>query len=195
MMLVAVNILTVMKNHFKKMKRLYVTILFLVINFILLIIVTVVARGQTLELEAVLWGSLHSRHDNQCQPDCAEEDNGGQGFFLSLKGHNKFYNVGIGRIYGCNSFGDPLLVDILQLMKVEFELGPIRGGASAWKMWIYGYYDKEKPIVHNIDPWPVFHFGLNPLYYWTDNFWITGRYIQFIGVSITFFTASYRVRF
>lgn len=173
--------------------------LFLAVNIALIVGFAIVSRGQIIETEIVWPESMHSNHDKQCDPWCAQQDNGGFGGILTVKGTDKFYNLGLGRIYFTNSFNDPGRVDIFQLMEVEFELELVRFGLSIWKMWIYGYYEEYNPrtrkVVHDVPPWPVPFFGINPLYLWTKDFYVSARRINFPGVYIDFVMVSWRYNF
>lgn len=144
--------------------------------------------------------SMHANHvDHNGDPN---ENNGGSGWFVKYKNLDKGgIDVGIGQIWFINSFGDPGRVDIVQLADAEAEFNFFKLGVAVWKMDIYGYYScyekgcNRDEIVHNIDVWPIPHIEFNPAYYWTENFWIDFRYVNFITVSITFVMVGYRMEF
>lgn len=167
------------------------------IIFIIAILFPIITNAQHQISVKTPWpDSLHANH---IQSDgSANENNGGYGWFIGYKNLDKGgIDIGIGQIFGTNSFGDPLRVDILQLADASIEIKSFRIGISAWLMDIYGYYNcysdncDQKEIVHNVPPWPIPHIGFNP---W-DNLLIEARYVNFITVSITFAMIEYRLKF
>lgn len=161
----------------------------IIIIFLLIIIFVIDLFSQTIEVEFVWPGSMHATHS--CAKD-VNESNGGHGLLATINGVDKRYNLGIGRIHFINSLDDPGYVDVFQLMRVKFEYKYLNFGASIWKMWIYGYFNNDEPIVLDMPPLPSFFIGVNPFYLINKNVFISYRYVNFVTVSINFFTISYR---
>lgn len=146
--------------------------------------------SQTIETEFVWPGSMHTIHSNN---DGLNEDNGGSGLITTINGVDKKYNLGVGRIYFINSLNNPSYVDILQLVEVKFEYKYLNFGASIWKMWIYGYFNNDDPVILNMPPLPVFFVRANPVYWYNENIFISFRYLNFLTGAVTFFSVDYKI--
>jgi hypothetical protein len=164
----------------------------LIICILLLILLWIFdALADTFEFSGVIPNSLESNHVNQCDPDCAEQHNGGSGFSVRYKMSEKYLDIGIGRMCFTNSYGDPGCVNWLQLARADATTRFFMIGVSAWRMEITGYKDAEgNPKTETIDMWPEFHTGIDVLYFFDrkplgiKKIFIERSYINFISVSI-----------
>jgi hypothetical protein len=179
--------------------------------------ISVTLRAEFLNLvstEILIKNSMHSAHDNQCDPLCANQENGGVGFILHYKRLDKHLNMAIGRIDLVNSFGDKGRVEFFQPLAGDFELGPFFFEFAVWIMRIYGYTKEErtstyyttdsgevknvkkvKGIIVEPPPWPKLKVGFNPLYKYTNDFHIDYNYLRFPSVDITWMSLTYGMRF
>lgn len=173
--------------------------IFIIVLAVLIVCVAVSVRANTFEIKGVWPTSLHSVH--AVNPEEQNQDNGGNGFILTWKHDKKWMNFGIGKIFGTNSYGNPLEITILQFCDAGIELSFLRLGVYAWKLWIKGYYDqKDRAFTLELGPWPVFYSGVAPLYFiqnnpWARDIFIEYDYISMFGVSASFVALTYRRRF
>jgi hypothetical protein len=156
-----------------------------------MILLSAVALADTFEFSGVIPGSLTSNHVNQCEPNCAEQQNGGVGFSARYKASEKYLDIGIGRMYFINSFGDPGRVDWIQMARADADIFFINFGVSVWKMDIYGYKNAEgEPKVETLGAWPEFHAGADLLYFFDskplgiDSIYLERSFIQFPLVQV-----------
>lgn len=176
------------------------TLLFLAVNLALIVGFAAYVRGQTCTVSAVWPESLHSFH--AVNPDEQNQDNGGNGFIITCKHDTKGgIDLGIGKIYGTNSYGNPLEISILQLANAELKLWFLTVGLYCWKMWIEGYYNEnDEPFTLELGPWPVPHIGISPFYFWDEytllkDFSVSHVLVPMIGVNASFTTIGYQWRF
>lgn len=174
--------------------------LFLAVNLALIVGFSVYVNGQTCKVSALIPESLHSFHAKDA--DKQNQDNGGNGFIFTCKHDTKGgIDLGIGKIFGTNSLGDPLEILIVQAANAELELGFLNVGVYAWWMRIQGYYNGEnKPFDFDLGPWPVFHADIKPFYYWDDYPWtkyifVSHFIIPMVGVSASATTIGFERNF
>jgi hypothetical protein len=172
------------------------------------------SESHQVEVEAVWPNSIHSFHKDQCNPWCANQDNGGIGFIFHYKSLNKHINFALGKINLTNSYGDPASVDIIQPMALDYESDFFLLELAIWNMKITGYFREKRTddyhisengesknikeyddIIVHVPAWPVPRVAVNPLYPWTENFRMSFRSIYFPAVRIDFVTMSYMMRF
>jgi hypothetical protein len=139
---------------------------------------------------------MRSYHVNNCNPDCANQENGGYGFVIGYKSLSKHLDIAIGRILLINSYGDSAAVNFIQLEKLEFEYKLLRSSLAIWLMDIYGYKDEDgRQKVVSPPPWPKFQIGINPVFPYTDSFFINYNLIYFPIVKIDWYSFSLLYKF
>ena len=153
--------------------------------------------ADTFEFSGVVPDSLKSNHANQCNPNCAEQHNGGSGFSVRYKMSEKYLDIGAGRMCFTNSYGDPGCVNWLQLARADVNLYFLMFGVSAWHMEITGYKDDEGNHKKDvIDVWPEFHAGIDFLYFFDhkplriEKIYLEPSFIQFPTVAIQHYRLS-----
>ena len=167
-----------------------------IISLLTLIIIATACYAHQLEVEVVWLDTMHSDHTNNCDPECANQNNGGRGLAIRYKSDEKHLDVAIGQIYLVNSHGDPGRVDFLQLDRAEYANKFIRASLAIWIMDIYGYKDNSgDSIVVSPGPWPKFQIGLNPFWLLSENVYINYNMIYFPLVKIDWISATYIWRF
>lgn len=148
------------------------------------------AKEYRLDTEFI-FPSMKSNHVNNCNPDCANQDNGGIGIQIGIGGTLDISFVYIEMV---NSLGNPGKVFAIEPAKADFRWKFIRGEISVWIMRVEGYKnddgsDKEVNVV-----WPKFEVGINP-FYWSDDFvkdiFLNYNYFNFIRVEITYLSIGY----
>lgn len=139
-------------------------------------------------LEIISPGTIKSDHVNNCKPVCANQNNAGQGFVLGVTGDLDFSVFYIELV---NSYGDKGAVKGFEPINVEYKTQFARAEAAIWVMEIYGYKHGNKDIVVRPPPWPKFEIGINPLFFWIDNFYINKNLLIFPGVEIEWWSIGF----
>ncbi len=202
------------------MDKKYVTVAYIV-TFLLFAFAGILRADELNQasIEIVWKDSMKSNHANNCDPWCANEENGGNGMIVHYKRLDKYINIAAGHIELINSYGNPGSVTFFQPHAMDFEYVlfdavSLFAEAAIWFMEIKGYTKEscpeyytnsngnqacverqQDPTTVHTPPWPVFRFGMNPIYKLTKDFRLDWRLVKFPIVDISFVTITYRTRF